>query len=126
MRPPKWLYPACPAEGASLTHDWCGYFQSGTGKGLFLFFLPTFTKNGTSSLQVPPCPQAEISEEDANHATVRRRESLMAPLCFMCPRAVGRSLEADQIDPGGKEAWKGVLALSLPPGEKALQPFFFP
>lgn len=46
------------------------------------------------------------------------------PLAASC--APELLVEADQIDPGGKEAWKGVLALSLPPGEKALQPFFFP
>lgn len=33
----------------------------------------------------PSLPQAEISEEDANHATVRNRENLMAALCLMSP-----------------------------------------
>lgn len=47
----------------------------------------------------------------------------MAALCFMCPELL---VEADQIESGGTKAWKGVLALSLPPGEKALTQFFFP
>lgn len=32
-------------------------------------------------------------------------------------------VEADQIEPGGQKAWKGVLTLLLPPGERGTQSF---
>lgn len=74
---------------SSHTDDSCGALRVAGGGGGLDRLVSLLSINFYPECHLlflsPSLPEAEISEEDANHAIVRKRENLMAALCLMSP-----------------------------------------